>query len=70
MKANKNISTAPAMGKTIGIMGTISSTTSWGASWLLSLEAAWGADMEVSFKNGVRSGRAQRVADFTHKAEK
>jgi hypothetical protein len=39
MKANRKISTAPATGSTIGIMGTMDSTTSWGSSlWL-----GWGA---------------------------
>jgi hypothetical protein len=70
MKASKNMSTAPAMGKTMGIMGTISSTTSWGAALALSWGAAWGADMGISFKNGTRPGLAQTDADFTHKPAK
>jgi hypothetical protein len=70
MNANKNMSTAPAMGKTMGIMGTISSTTSWGASLAASWGAAWGADMGISFKNGMRPDLAQQGADFTHKPAK
>ena len=66
IKANKNISTAPATGKTIGIMGTISSTTSWASSW----GAAWGADMGFLSKNRERADLAREESDFTHKAEK
>jgi hypothetical protein len=44
MKASKNISTAPARGKTIGIMGTMESTGSSstaGTSWACALWASW-----------------------------
>jgi hypothetical protein len=70
MKASKNMSTAPAMGKTMGIMGTISSTTSWGASLALSLGVAWGADMSFLSKNKRRPGLALNRMDFTHKPGK
>jgi hypothetical protein len=54
MKANKNINTAPARGKTIGIMGTMESTGSSstaGTSWACALWASrleWSTDLDMT----------------------
>jgi hypothetical protein len=39
MKANRKISTPPATGNTMGMRGTMDSTTSWG--WSLWLSCSW-----------------------------
>src|SRR4051812_13918995 len=58
MKASRNISTPPTRGSTIGIIGTMASTASWGWDSSPWLWRGSGVDMASS---GIRV----RIADFT-----